>query len=778
MGAQRIGLYGAVALAGCLVHPVRAAEPATDNSGISEVVITAERHKSTVQDTPISISALSGDDLAARGLSTVEDVIHDVPGLSMRSAGPGQTEYEARGVASNGGSSPTVGFYLNDVPLSPPASGQTGKVVIDPDLYDVNHIEVLRGPQGTLYGSGSMAGTVRIATNPPKLDSYEGSVETIGSYTDGGGPNGTVNAMVNLPIGDKVALRVVGGDTDRSGWIDRYGLNPFPLGPTGRGDVLSAPVQTVVKDVNTEALSSARASLLLQPNDDLSITGMVLYQRMKMDGYDQFQSPPGSQNPGIYQAFNIPEPISDTIKVYSLSAVQNLGFADFTSATSYWQRESKFTQDASENVYYDFGLSQLVPLPYSENDYTRQFTQEIRLSSPEEQSRLRWVVGAFYSDMHALWIQNGADSAGGVIAAQDAATNGGQANPAGIIFESYNPYRIQQMAAFADGSVNITDELKFSTGLRWDRYLSIELNNEWGDGLPTVTPLTQPIITKAAAWGLTPRFNLSYEPSRDLTTYVNVAQGFRPGGANQYVPSFCNAGPGVNSFKPDSLWNYEIGEKAKFFDDRLTVNGDVFYIRWAHIQQLGLLGCGYEYYENAGSGRSFGPEFEVTGRITPEWSFGVNGSYTDAAITSPVPALAENVIANAQAGTISSCPSLGHCTLPILNVPKYSGEISLTYSRPIGQDYLLTSRISDSLVGPVVDESYYPIINLPTYNLVNFRTTFAADKWSAALFVNNLTNKRAELTANNTSFQWNTSGYVRLSTTQPLTAGIDLSYKF
>src|ERR1700691_4902785 len=171
-----------------------------DNSGLEEITVTAERFNATIQNTPISMSALSGDQLTAAGLTRIEDIAHEIPGLSMRSAGPGLTEYEARGLASNGGAAPTVGFYLDEIPLSPPAGSHKGKVVIDPNLYDVERVEVLRGPQGTLYGSGSMGGTVRVLTNQPKLDTFEGSVQGTGSYTDGGGGNGAANLMMNFPI--------------------------------------------------------------------------------------------------------------------------------------------------------------------------------------------------------------------------------------------------------------------------------------------------------------------------------------------------------------------------------------------------------------------------------------------------------------------------------------------------------------------------------------------------------------------------------------------------
>jgi len=184
------------------------------------------------------------------------------------------------GAAVTGGAAPTVGFYLDEVPLSPPALSQSGKVVIDPDLYDIERIEVLRGPQGTLYGSGSMGGTIKLVTAQPKLNTWEGSFQGTLSDTQGGGGNGGGNVMLNIPIGDTLALRVVGSDTYRSGWIDRVVVNPFPqdpplppaggvpAGPSFRGNVLAAPVQNVIRNVNTENLYGARATLLFQPNSD------------------------------------------------------------------------------------------------------------------------------------------------------------------------------------------------------------------------------------------------------------------------------------------------------------------------------------------------------------------------------------------------------------------------------------------------------------------------------------------------------------------------------
>src|ERR1700678_318717 len=207
---RSIKLGRALVCAGILfgAAPNVLAADAEDN-GLEEIVVTAQRFNSTVQNTPISISAVTGAQLDAAGITSIEELAHEIPGLSMRTAGPGQTEYEARGLASSGGSAPTVGFYLDDVPLTPPSTSQTGKLVIDPNLYDIDRIELLRGPQGTLYGSGSMGGTVRVLTNQPKLDTFEGSVQGTLSDTQGGSGNGGGAFMLNLPVAETLAKRVV-----------------------------------------------------------------------------------------------------------------------------------------------------------------------------------------------------------------------------------------------------------------------------------------------------------------------------------------------------------------------------------------------------------------------------------------------------------------------------------------------------------------------------------------------------------------------------------------
>ena len=766
------------ALFGMLLSNGAAAVPATsdDAGGLEEITVTAEKFTSTIQNTPISISALSGEQLTAAGLTRIEDIAHEVPGLSMRSAGPGLTEYEARGMASNGGAAPTVGFYLDEIPLSPPALSQSGKVVIDPNLYDVERVEVLRGPQGTLYGSGSMGGTIKVLTNQPKLGAFEGSAQGTGSYTDGGGGNAGGNLMLNMPVGDVFAVRLVLSDLHRSGWIDNIAVSPFPvtIGNPVQGNVLAAPVTHVIHDANDENLWTARISLLYKPSDDLSVLATAMSQSLRLGGYDLIDGSPDSAVPSRvydahYEAFPLRESVTDSINIFGLTVNANLGFADLTSATAYWSRLGVQTQDASESIYYsNGGNAPFVPVPYSERDPSHQISQEVRLTS-HDSGGLHWVGGVFYSELHSVWNEIG-----------ESPLNATPAVPDGAYFISWNPYTVKQTALFADGSYKFTDQWKLSAGVRWYTYKSEQDEYSWGSDGPNATPPAAPLITTASDRGFNPRVNLSYMPTQDLTTYATISKGFRPGGANQILPPSLCGNSGTLKFGPDSAWNYEIGEKAKLFDNWLTINSDFYYIKWTGIQQVLTLPCGYQFYNNAGDGRSFGPELEINAKLAAEWTASLTGAWTDAKITNPNASYTSFLtnIATFPDGVTHPCNTTSQCTAPIMNVAKDTASLSLAYATTVMNDYELTARVADSFTGPSYDVAYYFAYKLPSYNIVNARLGLARGSWAADLFVDNLTNKVALMTANNTSFQFNIPQVVRYSTNQPRTFGVQLNYKF
>jgi outer membrane receptor protein involved in Fe transport len=747
--------------------------------GIGEIIITAEKRAATVQNTPISLTAISGDALAEQGTTDMRGIIAEVPGISMRYEGPGQTELELRGLASSGGSSPTVGFYLDEVPLSPPAASITGKVVIDPDLFDLSRVEVLRGPQGTLYGSGSMGGTIKLVTNQPNLTKYEGALEGILSGTPGHGVNVGGNAMLNAPlIDDTLAVRVVVTDKFTHGWIDRDVVSNFPQpinpcvtwanaapwnGGCNRGNVLASPVTQVNKDVNFEHLSAGRVSVLYKPSEDLSISTMAMYQNVNTGGASTFDQSYGLNggNEAHYQPFNLKEPYTDSFAMIANTISYKMSFADLTSATSFWSRVSNQSQDSSEQienlVLSAFGTPVFGPSIYHDKSDSSQFTQEFRLSSNGE-GALQWLGGVFFAREESIYNDYNFEPA---LAFLDA--NGVAGNPRGLLFEAFNPYHITQYAVFGEGSYKFLDDWKLTAGLRY-YYFDTKVNESQAGILATGSVAQQYVGFKSNSSGVNPKINLAYEPDADLTAYGTISKGFRPGGVNLPTPTNLGCALTDEIYNPDSIWNYEVGEKARFFDRRLIVNADFYYINWNNEQQLVNQSCGYPVTANTGTAHSFGPEVEVSAKILDNLTLSVSGTYTDAQLdkVSAAVTTADSQIAK---GT------------PILDVPKYTSSIALAYVRSLNADFDFTARISDSYVGPQTDISY-GYHNLEPYNLVNMRLGLVGTQWSGYLFADNLTDKRAALGINTTSVAWLTPSTTRVATNQPRTIGIDVNYRF
>ena len=826
------------AVAAPAAGPASAGAAGTDSgsgSGLEEIVVTAEKRNSTVQETAISMTAIAGDQLLSQGITSVEDIAAKVPGISIRTAGPGQTEYEMRGLSAGGGTAATVGFYLDETPLSANAVALNGRTVIDPDLFDLNHVEVLRGPQGTLYGSGSMGGTIRLSTNQPKLGTLEAASDINASDTSHGSANGGGSLMLNLPIGEIAALRLVTSDKYVSGWIDRIVAQPgaFPAPtvpytaanvPAGcgayycdRGDVAAAPVQSVIKGSNIERFASARASLLVKPNDALSITGTLMYQDIRADGYNNFQEQPGGL--AIYQPYDEQEPYHDYFRLAGLKVEYALGFATLTSATSFWDREVLQSTDSTEALQNINNLTHLVngvyvadfiQNLYVEVDTTRQFSEELRLTS-NSTGPLEWVGGLYFADLHSGYITYNqapgfataqtcgspavANPVAGSCPAADVVPvnstlrypdptlpqypSAQAANPNGVVFNDNNPNVLKQEAVFGEGTYKIEDNLKLTAGLRFFRFDINNFANQAGLGTASVNQDHTILAQSASGSAVLPKLNLAYEPTADLTVYGTLAKGSRPGGFNLPIPLpsaavlavnpfayNCSVGPvavsSQPSFSPDSVWSAEIGEKARFDDRRITVNADLYYIKWDHIQQVLSLTCGYPYNTNAGNAKSYGPEVEVSTLLTTGLTLDLSGTYTQAYISDPTAAAETSGI---NPGT------------RVLNVPKYTAVAGLNYFAPINEQLNGMFHIASSLVGPNQDQAAVRQ-TLPSYNLVDARAGIASGPWSAAVFGTNLTNKVALQTINNTVFAWQTYAITRVSTNQPRTIGLDFQYKF
>jgi iron complex outermembrane receptor protein len=744
-------------------------QKATGKEGaLEEIVVTAEKRESTVQKTPISMTAISEAEIQARGFEDFRDIAQETPGVSMKTSGPGQTEFEMRGLDATGGFSPTVGFYIDDAPLTAPAQAAQGKVVVDPDLYDLNRVEVLRGPQGTLYGAGSMGGTIKLVTNAPQLNTVAVSAQTKESGTDGGGFNYGGSAMVNLPITqDVAAIRFVGTYKYTSGWIDRVVLNPFPLETNGgatRGDVLTAPVQARYSDVNWEELWGGRVSLLLKLGDNLTIQAGLMHQKISTGGPFTIDDPPGNVE-AHYQPFDIAEPLEDNFSLYTLNVKYHFDFADLTSATSKWNRHDEQTQDISETIQALLGLPSFYPPngagpgSQEETDFSSQATEELRLASNGE-GAFQWLGGAFYSsfDSNTTSLSNYAGLEP-IFGTTDLISVG-------------EPITIIQRALFGEASYKLTDQLKGTLGLRYYRYSSEEEAINGGIASIAGGPGTVLEFGRANNKGFNPKVNLSYTPIDDLLVYTTAAKGFRPGGPNTPVPltgpAQCLTGPGnlqslgltsaPTQFNPDNVWSYEVGEKARALGNTFQINSAVYYEHWTDVQQLVDPSCGFSFTANAGSASVYGLETEIAANLGPFFTVTQNVGYTHATFNDTVRAT----------GTVEG--------QRLLDVPDVTTNTSLIYSTPVSAGLNFSARGTYTYVGPMQDITYVRN-NLPGYSLVNARAGVTSERFSAYLFCDNLTDKMAILT-NNVAQTVNIPSLNRWVTNQPRTIGIDLQVRY
>lgn len=740
---------------------------------LQPIIITATYRAGTVQNTPISITAISGAQLAAQGITSVEGAMQQVPGISMVSAGAGQTQYTIRGLTPEGGTMGTVGFYLDDVPIAAPSGAQNGFVEIDPDLYDLNRVEVLRGPQGTLYGAGSMGGTINLHTNQPQLTKFSGSAQVDGSSTDGGGLNNSENAMINLPIvNGKLAVRIVGTHQHTSGWINRIVLNNFPLetnpqpqcagfyGCT-RGNVLSAPVSQDYHDVNDENLTGGRIIVLYQPTEWLSLTASADTQHLSMGGLSYYDDPPGTE--AHYQPFNVPEPFSDAYHLYSFVGRLSLPAFTLTSVTGYWNRTQSQVQDISETMQTAFGLPTfnvssggVGAESISEADGTRQFTQEVRLASSGN-GKFQWLLGGFYSNYTYTQGQFGLGA--GYIP----------------IFGTDNLYSLNldngltQSAAFGQISYDLTDRLKATAGLRWYTYSQ---NSSGTSSGIVASPTPKTTGERGSASGTNPSFTLSYDishdTSHDIMVYGTGSKGFRPGSGEGPLPvsaaDSCQsalAAIGLTSTptqtKADTIWNYELGEKATLLDRRIIFNSDVYYDYWDDRPQAIELSCGFGFVANVGRVDIRGAEATLDVRLSPSWTLEQSGGYTDAFIAATGPDT-ETFIGEGLYG-----------------VPKYSLNTSLVYTHGIG-NYTLVARAQNTKVASQEALSFFPEI-LRGYDIADARVGLVGDTWSGFLYVKNLTNVVAQLSLTH-DYAEDIPSLNRVATNQPRTIGITLDYYF
>jgi outer membrane receptor protein involved in Fe transport len=782
---------------------------------LAQVVVTATKRATTVQSTAASVTAITAAEIARRGWTDFDSLAQSIAGLAMRTAGPGQTEFEMRGLNSSGGNTSMVGLYLGEIPLSAPASAQLGKVVIDLDLYDLNRVEVLRGPQGTLYGASSMGGTIRLVPNPPKLKRFSAAGETIVSDTvAGGGLNRTENGMINLPLGGSAALRIAASLERQSGWIERRVIangavavdsGTFPE-VSRPANFYRAPLQERVNAVNTTEVDLVRASILWKPVRHLSILPLAMYQLTRQgapDAVDVNGAPTHPVMPGIeahWEIYATPEPQRDRFTLASLRLVYRLPAVRVISASGYWNRDTQVSQDATEETAASLnttfpvyagpaGLGPTGPAPgapgASERDYTRQVSEELRVASTGS-AALKWLAGWFYQDLHSRWDL-------WVLAPQAAAVLGGP-----NIYVDYQPQHINQSSQFGELSWRLSAQLTATLGLRHYHYSLSQSNREYG--LFTVYGFEGndvPYDTTASngAQGTVPELGLKYTLDRGHMLYATVSKGFRLGGVNQPIPvapaadgnavlvgNECGLqekllGPGrcnpelllqaPTRFRSDSVWSYELGEKSSFLRRRLTLDVSGYFERWLHPQLATNL-AGFGITANGADARIEGLEAEMRALLGHDWAIHLDAGYTHARFVHG------SALIGYPAGTA------------VPDIPSVTATADLHWRHDLSGALAAFASLEWDYVGSRTDAPYGEtitlwnigqyMVHLPAYSLANLRVGLAAGRWKAALFVDNVTNARVLLDPQ-PQVDLQTAAFTRYTVNPPLTAGVDLTWR-
>jgi iron complex outermembrane recepter protein len=745
--ATRVAALGVLCLTCTGLTPVTAygqtgiREPTT-----GEIVVTATRRDTLLSETPISIRAVNGDDLEARGATSLQDYALSVPGLSYVETGNGLSQLNIRGIGSDAGAA-TVGFYLDEAPLS--------SSTLTPDFanFDVERVEILRGPQGTLYGDSSMGGTLRLITKKPNTNDFEGQVAASIGTTRFGALSYSGSAVVNAPIvADKLAVRVTGNYTRDGGFVDNIG--------TGQ------------KDVDRRTRYSVRSQISFTPSENLTINIAYLYQNRKNTGDNSIDGPVA----GIQQdrAFN--EPFDDRIHLASATLNYDFGSANLVSATNYY--------DARQSLFYD--ISKFVPglgggsLTTRETVPDKRVSQEIRLSS-QSASNFTWLVGGFYQNVKTDGATQQFDSP--IDFAGFGTTNYGT---------SSGTRTRRQAALFGELGYTFFNALTITGGLRYYNYKLQGTSNGIGPIIPLLgLPSGLTILPTVKDDGFLKRVNASYKVDDNTLVYAQYADGFRIGGSNQGVSL------DKISFGPDSVKSYEAGIKGNWADGRVKINLTGYLIDWNNIQINNLDPVtGANFITNNGKARSKGLEFELvtkpSKRIQLEASFG----WSDARLTQ------DNItgavdLATGEAVDILTAPAGSFATLyrglrseRIPYTPSVQLAFAATYRFNVGgfagnlrADYQYVgeafNRIADNVQLPGEAPSTDPAIGGQSsrkvfdYSLVNLGLGLSRGEFDINVYVNNLLDKRAQLYATSTAVFGD-----RNNTNRPRTIGARISYTF
>ncbi len=702
-----------------------------------ELTVTAsKRGAQTVQDVPLTITALSEDTLSAMGANSFVDFAYVVPGLTFQDQGPGDKFYIIRGLQSGGRA--TTGVYFDEtiVTSSTQTDGDGGGRQPDIKLVDLERIEVLRGPQGTLYGSSSMGGTLRFITNKPDAEEFSGNISMTGGTTTSGNGNWAIDGMLNFPlVEDKLALRLTGWTRNESGFIDNVRLGN--------------------KNINDEETEGGRAILRWFATDDLMLTASATFQDMELGGRQRYFPDDGDLN----QSSNSVEPWIEDLQIYDLTLDWSLDMVDITATTSLFQRDLSLAFDATPiiSLFVPPGDPPIRARTTEPQEYSI-WTTEVRAAS-KFNGPLQAVLGVFVQRSETDFFST----------VPEVGDDGLPLNPENVLFSRSTNNQTDEDAIFGELYYSITDKWTATFGAR---YFDISQTDKSALIVPFFafggTPGPGPTLN-ASESDVTYKFGIDYQATDDALIYALASEGYRPGGTNDTGITGV-----VSQFQSDSLWNYEFGAKTSWFDDRLIVNGALYTLRWEDMQVSDVDPTGgFTFINNAGKAQIDGIELEVAAFLTRGLSLNFSGTYQDARLTEDQPVPEGGGGDDDEEG---SPPGKDGDDIP--HVPDFTASAGLQYDTPPipGTDISGTVRADYSFTGSSntkfrPDDPFFH--KKASYNLVNLRAGLEAGDWSAILFINNLLDERAQVNV--------VEGFAdefQIFTNRPRTFGVTLKLSF
>jgi len=760
-----------------------------------EVTVTAMKRESTVLDVPFSVAAPTEQTLRDRGVQDIESVAANVGGFTVQNLGPGQSQVAMRGISAGQivrdqpGVKEQVGTFLDESVIS------LSLFTPDLDLFDTNRVEVLRGPQGTLFGAGSLSGTVRYITNQPELGVTRGVAEIGASGVQGGGFGGNAKVAFNAPLGEAAALRIVGYYTRMPGYIDAV-----------------QPGLTVKENVNDGFRTGTRLAVKVAPNERLSFTPRLVYQKVELDGWNRadafniLANPFTTRRPAVTlgpreQFIQLEEKFTDDFLLGDLNLNYVAGGTTFTSITSYIHRDVLVIRDATALTASITGGSIGLPAPVFTLDapllddtVAKTWTQEFRVS--RGQGRFPWVAGVFYSRQDRDYGQDlpvrGFEDLTGI------PTRGVRA-PKDSLFWSDLRYKLDQFALFGEGTVDLNTNFSLTAGLRF--YHFSEDKEQIFDGLfgnddNGRTLVSQPGSTDAS--GLAPRLIATYKLPRNANINAQVSRGFRLGGINDPLnvplctPQDLATFGGRDTWEDETVWNYEVGYKSRVLNGNGAFNVSAFYADIRDLQATVTAGsCSSRVIFNVPRARSQGLELEFEAAPNRNLDFAVSASFTDPELRSTLTSTGGggqvSVVSGIEEGRrLPSVPRVqlaGAVTLQGEVRPGSLAYLTTTYQHigsrftQVGDDELGTLNLlsfgANTIGAPLTQSTFRYDPEMPAYNVVNLRLGLRRNTWDVAVFVNNVTDEVARLSLDR---ERGTRARISYLTNQPRTFGV--SYRF